>query len=81
MGAAVAMAEIVGGIRSGSVALIADAVHNLSVAASLAIARGARKVVRRPTGTGDCAKKPHRSQGGSRGVNAGATTGMPALTI
>lgn len=43
------VAEIVGGILSGSVALIADAVHNLSDAASLAIAWFARKIGRRPT--------------------------------
>ncbi|MBV7377816.1 cation diffusion facilitator family transporter [Maritimibacter dapengensis] len=43
------LAEIVGGILSGSVALIADAVHNLSDAASLAIAWFARKIGRRPT--------------------------------
>lgn len=55
VGAAVAVnvlltvAEIAGGILSGSVALIADAVHNLSDAASLAIAWGARKIARRPT--------------------------------
>ncbi len=55
VGAAVAInvlltvVEIVGGILSGSVALIADAVHNLSDAASLAIAWGARKIARRPT--------------------------------
>jgi cobalt-zinc-cadmium efflux system protein len=42
------VAEIVGGVLSGSVALIADAVHNLSDAASLVIAWGARKVARRP---------------------------------
>ena len=43
------VAEIVGGILSGSVALIADAVHNLSDAASLAIAWFARRIGRRPT--------------------------------
>ncbi len=32
------LAQIIGGILSGSVALIADAIHNLSDAASLAIA-------------------------------------------
>lgn len=42
-------AEFVGGVLSGSVALIADAVHNLSDAAALAIAWGARKIARRPT--------------------------------
>ncbi|MBV7408077.1 cation diffusion facilitator family transporter [Maritimibacter sp. DP1N21-5] len=43
------VAEIVGGILSGSVALIADAVHNLSDAASLAIAWFARRIGRWPT--------------------------------
>lgn len=43
------LAQIVGGLLSGSVALIADAIHNLSDAASLAIAFFARKIARRPT--------------------------------
>lgn len=43
------VAEIIGGILSGSVALIADAVHNLSDALSLAIAWSARRIGRRPT--------------------------------
>jgi len=42
------VAQIVGGIVSGSVALIADAVHNLSDAVSLIIAFAARRVARRP---------------------------------
>ncbi|MAM62056.1 cation diffusion facilitator family transporter [Maritimibacter sp. UBA3975] len=46
---ALTVAEIVGGILSGSVALIADAVHNLSDAVSLAIAWAARRIGRRPT--------------------------------
>lgn len=46
---ALTVAEIVGGILSGSVALIADAVHNLSDAASLGIAWFARRIARRPT--------------------------------
>jgi len=54
VGAAVAVnllltvAQIVGGVVSGSVALIADAVHNLSDAVSLVIAFAARRVSRRP---------------------------------
>lgn len=40
-------AQIVGGVISGSLALIADAIHNLSDAASLWIALFARKVARR----------------------------------
>ncbi|UWP99133.1 cation diffusion facilitator family transporter [Aliiroseovarius crassostreae] len=43
------VAQIIGGVLSGSVALIADAIHNLSDAASLAIAFFARKIARRPT--------------------------------
>ncbi len=46
---ALTVAEIVGGLLSGSVALIADGVHNLSDAVSLAIAWAARKIARRPT--------------------------------
>ena len=37
------LAQVVGGILSGSLSLIADALHNLSDAASLAIALIARK--------------------------------------
>tara|TARA_R110002020_G_scaffold14638_27_gene51905 strand:+ start:4090 stop:4995 length:906 start_codon:yes stop_codon:yes gene_type:complete len=42
------IAQIVGGIFSGSLAMIADAIHNLSDALSLAIAFFARKIARRP---------------------------------
>lgn len=42
------VAQIVGGILSGSLALIADALHNFSDAISLIIAFGARKIARRP---------------------------------
>ena len=42
------VAQIVGGILSGSLALIADAIHNLSDAMSLVIAFVARKIARRP---------------------------------
>ena len=41
-------AQIVGGIFAGSLALIADAIHNFSDMASLVIAFGARKISRRP---------------------------------
>lgn len=46
--AALTLAQIVGGILSGSLSLIADALHNLSDAASLVIALIARKIGRRP---------------------------------
>ncbi|QFS82924.1 MULTISPECIES: cation diffusion facilitator family transporter [unclassified Roseivivax] len=42
------VAQIVGGVISGSLALIADALHNFSDAISLIIAFGARKIARRP---------------------------------
>lgn len=42
------LAQIIGGIVSGSLAMIADAIHNLSDALSLLIAFGARKIARRP---------------------------------
>lgn len=42
------VAQIIGGVVSGSLSLIADALHNLSDAASLALALFARKLGRRP---------------------------------
>lgn len=45
---ALSLAQIVGGTLAGSVALIADAVHNLSDAAALALAFLARRIARRP---------------------------------
>lgn len=45
---ALTVAEIVGGALSGSLALVADAVHNLSDAGSLIVALVARRVARQP---------------------------------
>jgi cobalt-zinc-cadmium efflux system protein len=42
------VAQVIGGILAGSLALIADALHNFSDAISLVIAFGARKIARRP---------------------------------
>lgn len=42
------VAQIVGGVFAGSLALIADAIHNLSDAAALAIALIARRIARTP---------------------------------
>ncbi len=42
------IAQIIGGVISGSLSLIADALHNLNDAASLALALFARKIGRRP---------------------------------
>lgn len=40
--------QIVGGIVSGSLALVADAIHNLSDAVALGLAYAARRIARRP---------------------------------
>lgn len=45
---ALTIAQVVGGVISGSLALIADALHNLNDAASLGLALFARRVGRRP---------------------------------
>jgi cobalt-zinc-cadmium efflux system protein len=42
------VAQVIGGLLSGSLALIADAIHNFSDAISLVVAYGARKIGRRP---------------------------------
>lgn len=42
------LAQVIGGVLSGSLALIADALHNFSDAIALIIAFGARKISRRP---------------------------------
>ncbi|WP_375174303.1 cation diffusion facilitator family transporter [Pseudooceanicola sp.] len=42
------VAQVVAGLMSGSLALIADAVHNLSDAISLVLALAARRIARRP---------------------------------
>ncbi|WP_417679631.1 cation diffusion facilitator family transporter [Pseudodonghicola sp.] len=49
---ALTVAQIVGGLLSGSLALIADALHNFSDAITLIIAFFARKVARRPANAG-----------------------------
>lgn len=45
---ALSLAQIAGGIMAGSIALIADALHNLSDAGALLIALAARRIARRP---------------------------------
>ena len=46
------VAQVIGGILSGSLALIADALHNFSDAISLIIAVLARRIARRPADAG-----------------------------
>lgn len=46
------LAQIVAGVISGSLALIADAIHNLSDAVSLVLALAARRIARRPADAG-----------------------------
>lgn len=45
---ALTVAQIIGGVLSGSLALIADALHNFSDAIALILAFAARKIARRP---------------------------------
>lgn len=49
---ALSLAQIVAGVVAGSLALIADAIHNLSDALSLGIAFAARRIGRRPPDAG-----------------------------
>jgi cobalt-zinc-cadmium efflux system protein len=44
----ITVAEVVGGLMSGSLALLSDAAHNLSDVAALGVAVGARRLGRRP---------------------------------
>ncbi|MBT55981.1 MAG: cation transporter [Mameliella sp.] len=46
------VAQVIGGVLSGSLAMIADALHNFSDAASLIIAAWARRIARRPADAG-----------------------------
>lgn len=43
------LAQVIGGVLAGSLALVADAIHNLSDAISLGIAFAARRIARRPS--------------------------------
>ena len=45
------VAQVVGGVLSGSLSLVADALHNLNDAASLGVALVARRIARRPADT------------------------------
>ena len=44
----ITVAEVVGGLMAGSLALLSDAAHNLSDVAALGLAFGARRLGRRP---------------------------------
>lgn len=44
----ITVAEVVGGLMAGSLALLSDAAHNLSDVAALGLAVGARRLARRP---------------------------------
>lgn len=48
LNALIVLAEIVGGLAAGSLALLSDATHNLSDVAALGFALGARRLGRRP---------------------------------
>ena len=52
LNATITIAEIVGGILSGSLALLSDAVHNLSDTVSIAISYFANKIAQKPKNLG-----------------------------
>ena len=68
------VAEVVGGILSGSLALVADALHNLSDAASLLLAYGARRIGRKPADA-------RRTFGYRRAETIGALINLTVLVI
>ncbi|MEZ4522689.1 MAG: cation diffusion facilitator family transporter [Thermomicrobiales bacterium] len=68
------LAQIVGGVISGSLALVADALHNFNDAASLGIALVARRVARRPADR-------QRTFGYQRAESIGALINLTTLII
>ena len=68
------VAQIIGGLLSGSLALIADALHNFNDAASLGIALAARRIARRPADR-------QRTFGYHRATTIGALINLTTLII
>ncbi len=66
--------QVLGGLMSGSLSLVADALHNLSDAASLAIALVARKIGRKPADA-------HKTFGYKRAENIAALINLVSLVI
>lgn len=66
--------QIAGGVISGSLALVADALHNLNDAVSLAVALGARRIARRPPDS-------RRTYGYKRAEIIGALVNVTALLV
>ncbi len=68
------VAQVVGGVISGSLSLVADALHNLNDAASLGIALVARRIARRPADR-------YRTFGYRRAEVIGALINLTTLVI
>lgn len=68
------LVQIVGGLLAGSLALVADALHNFSDAASLGLALFARRVSRRPA-------DPRRTFGYRRAEIIGALVNLTTLVL
>ena len=68
------VAQIVGGVLSGSLSLVADALHNLSDAAALGVALVARRIARRPADS-------KRTFGYGRAEVVGALINLTTLII
>ncbi|HET8727359.1 MAG TPA: cation diffusion facilitator family transporter [Alphaproteobacteria bacterium] len=67
-------AQLVGGLLSGSLALVADALHNLNDAASLGLAYLARRIARRPS-------DKRRTFGYARAETIGALINLTTLIL
>ena len=68
------IAQVIGGLVAGSLALIADALHNFNDAASLGIALAARRIARRPADR-------QRTFGYHRATTIGALINLTTLII
>jgi cobalt-zinc-cadmium efflux system protein len=68
------LAQVIGGVVSGSLALVADALHNLNDAASLGIALVARRISRRPADR-------RRTFGYQRAETIGALINLTTLIV
>lgn len=68
------IAQVVGGLVSGSLSLVADALHNLSDAAALGVAFVARRIARRPA-------DEKRTFGYQRAEIIGALINLTALVV
>lgn len=70
----IVVAQVIGGLASGSLALLSDAAHNASDAAALGISYGARRLARRPPDA-------RFTFGYARAETVGAVVNLTALVV